>query len=74
MKTALITTTVNIPTVLALYRKLGPDVSFFVAADEKTPEIAGKKAICSGCKAETDNYMRDRWWTSQTTLRGWRTR
>lgn len=37
MKTALITTTINVPTVLALYRKLGPDVAFFVAADEKTP-------------------------------------
>lgn len=37
MKTALITTTINVPKVLALYRKLGPDVAFFVAADEKTP-------------------------------------
>jgi hypothetical protein len=36
-------------------------------ADEKTPEISGKKATCSGCKAETDNYVRDRWWTSQAT-------
>ena len=36
MKTALITTTINVPKVLALYRKLGPDVQFFVAADEKT--------------------------------------
>ncbi len=41
MKTALITTTINVPTVLALYRKLGPDVRFFVAIDEKTPEEAG---------------------------------
>lgn len=40
MKTALITTTINFPTVLALYRKLGPDVRFFVAIDEKTPEEA----------------------------------
>ena len=37
MKTALVTTTINIPTVLALYRKLGPDVRFFVALDKKTP-------------------------------------
>jgi len=37
------------------------------AADEKTPEISGKKAICSSCKAETDNYLRNRWWTSQAT-------
>lgn len=37
MRTALITTTINVPKILALYRKLGPDVMFFVAADEKTP-------------------------------------
>lgn len=40
MQTALITTTVNVPTVLALYRKLGPDVAFFVAGDLKTPTKA----------------------------------
>ena len=37
MKTALITTTINIPVVLQLYRKLDPSVFFFVAADRKTP-------------------------------------
>lgn len=37
MKTALITTTINVPTVLSLYRKLDPDVRFFVALEiEKT--------------------------------------
>ena len=40
MKTALITTTINVPKVLALYRKLGPYVRFFVAGDQKTPEDA----------------------------------
>lgn len=40
MKTALITTTINVPTVLALYRKYGPDVGMFVAFDEKTPKEA----------------------------------
>lgn len=40
MKTALITTTINVPTVLALYRKYGPDVRFFVAVDLKTPNLA----------------------------------
>lgn len=40
MKTALITTTINVPTVLALYRKLDPGVKFYVAADEKTPDEA----------------------------------
>ena len=38
--TALITTTINVPTVLKLYRKLDPSVAFFVAADEKTPREA----------------------------------
>jgi hypothetical protein len=33
---------VNIPTVLALYRKLDPDVRFFVAIDKKTPNVAIK--------------------------------
>jgi hypothetical protein len=36
MKTALITTTVNIPTVLSLYRRLDPDVRFFVAVEYDT--------------------------------------
>ena len=36
MKIALISTTIHVPKVLALYRKLGPDVKFFVAGDEKT--------------------------------------
>lgn len=40
MKIALITTTINVPKVLALYRKLGPDVRFFVAGDHKTPHQA----------------------------------
>lgn len=42
MKTALITTTINVPYVLALYRKYGPDVAFFVAGDQKSPH----EAIC----------------------------
>lgn len=37
MKTALITTTINVPTVLELYRQHGPDVAFFVAGDQKSP-------------------------------------
>lgn len=46
LKTALITTTIHVPRVLALYRKLGPDVQFFVAADEKTPLEAYE--FCAG--------------------------
>ncbi len=40
MKTALVTTTINVPTVLELYRRHGPDVVFFVAGDLKTPDDA----------------------------------
>lgn len=44
MKTALITTTINIPWVLRLYGAYGPEVEFFVAGDQKTP--AGVEAFC----------------------------
>ena len=38
MKIALVTTTINVPKVLALYRALAADsIRFFVAADKKTP-------------------------------------
>ena len=42
MKIALITTTIHIPSVLALYRRHDPSASvrFFVAIDEKTPTAA----------------------------------
>lgn len=36
MRTALITTTIAVPTVLELYRHHGPDVAFFVALDQKS--------------------------------------
>jgi len=44
MKTALITTTINVPRVLSLYRAHDPDVMFFVAGDLKTPPEA--KEFC----------------------------
>jgi len=60
MKTALITTTVNVPTVLALYRKLGPDVAFFVAADEKTPLAAYEFcASIPNCEIYSPDRQRD---------------
>jgi hypothetical protein len=40
MKTAIISTTINVPHVLSLYRAHDPDVRFFVATDEKTPREA----------------------------------
>lgn len=42
MRMALITTTINVPTVLKLYRAFGPDVAFFVAGDERTPPETAK--------------------------------
>jgi len=39
-KVALVTTTINVPTVLSLFRACDPDVRFFVAGDEKTPRAA----------------------------------
>lgn len=46
MKTALITTTINVPNVLALYRRFDPSgaVKFFVAGDQKT--VPGVQAFC----------------------------
>lgn len=46
MKTALITTTINVPTVLQLYRQHDPDVAFFVAIDRKTSEEAVNFCAC----------------------------
>jgi hypothetical protein len=40
MKIALITTTINVPRVLELYRKLaGPEIKFFVALDKKSADL-----------------------------------
>lgn len=40
MKTALVTTTINVPRVLALYRAYGPNVHFFIAGDRKSDDAA----------------------------------
>jgi len=40
VKTALITTTINVPKVLELYRAHSEDVRFFVAMDKKSPTAA----------------------------------
>lgn len=40
MKTALITTTINVPHVLEHYRAIGSNVRFFVAGDQKSPHQA----------------------------------
>jgi hypothetical protein len=40
VKIGLVTTTINVPRVLGLYRRLDPSVEFFVAGDNKTPVAA----------------------------------
>lgn len=40
MKIALVLTTINVPTVLELYRRIGPGIDFVVAMDKKTPREA----------------------------------
>ena len=40
MKIALCTTTIHVPHALKLMREIGPDVRFFVAIDEQTPDEA----------------------------------
>lgn len=75
MKTALITTTINVPKVLALYRKLGPDVKFFIALDEKTDNdgIAKFKPF----RDENNCWMTPGWQRSlnykSSELIGWNT-
>lgn len=46
--TALVTTTINSPTVLALYRAYGPEVGIFVVGDVKTPEQCEKLVASLG--------------------------
>jgi hypothetical protein len=47
MKTALVTTTIRVPHVLALYRQLGQSVRIFVAGDHGTPD-AEVRALLDG--------------------------
>lgn len=60
MRTALITTTIRIPFVLALYRRYGSDVAFFVAGDTRQP--AGSIEFCDSINATflefDDQYRR----------------
>ena len=63
MKTALITTTINVPEVLRLHRAIDPDVAFFVAGDEKTPHgqlHALLRADLSNATYYTPNTQRGR--------------
>src|SRR5689334_3670581 len=77
MKTALITTTINIPHVLELYARLDPTVEIYVAADLKTPpeaeawfyEHCEPKARCSWLSVE---QQRDLEYKSSELI-GWNT-
>lgn len=71
MKTAVVTTTINVPTVLALYKKYAPDdVQFFIAGDLKTAHDAQ-----GFCYKQGMNYltpaMQQRWRSSE--IIGWNT-
>lgn len=73
MKTALITTTINIPRVLSLYRAHDPDVMFFVAGDMKTPAEA--EDFCNemdNCIYLTAHYQ-DGAYHKSSALLGWNT-
>ncbi len=64
MKTALITTTINIPSVLALYRRFDPSeaVRFFVAIDKKTPKMGALNfldGLGNYCWVEGTSYKCD---------------
>ena len=73
MKTALITTTINVPRVLSLYRAHDPDVMFFVAGDMKTPAEA--EDFCNemdNCIYLTAHYQ-DGAYHKSSALLGWNT-
>lgn len=59
MRVALITTTINVPKVLALYRQLGPRVMMFVAADEKTPLEAYEFCASINCEIYSPDHQSD---------------
>ena len=70
-RVALCTTTINIPTVLRLYRAYGPDVAFFVAGDLKTPKAC--EELCESLPGV--NYLSPDWQKSLgykcSELLGW---
>lgn len=55
MKVALVTTTIRVPEVLRLYRKLDPYVGFFIATDDKSPH----KEICAFADEIGNTLVRD---------------
>ena len=72
MKVALITTTINVPKVLALYRKADPSVHFFVAIDKKTPEEAVNFCQCDVLNTHVI-FIQDQQKYKSSELIGWNT-
>jgi len=73
MKTALILTTINVPHVLALYRRFDPGVRFFVACDEKTPKAAYDFcASIPDCEAYSPGRQKELGWECSPLI-GWYT-
>lgn len=71
MRVSLISTSIRVPKVLALYRKLGAEVAFYVAADEKTPLEAYE--FCAGvhdCELYTPERQRELGYTCSELI-GW---
>lgn len=71
MKTAVVTTTINVPKVLELYKKFAPaGVEFFIAGDKKTPDKAAHF-----CNVMEMNYLapadQKKWRSSE--IIGWNT-
>lgn len=67
---ALITTTINVPRVLELYRKCSADVRFFIAGDVKTPDLTKFSEHLGNCRY-IPPYEHNRWKISD--LLGWNT-
>lgn len=72
MRVALIITTVHVPTVLRLYRKLDPDVRVFVAADLKTPPEAQAFCVDLGCTYLSPEYQKSLGYACSELI-GWNT-
>lgn len=69
MKVALITTTINTPHVLKLYRQHGPDVKFFIALDKKLAPDIGSYGYDELISWLTPLWQSDNWSCSE--LIGW---
>ena len=71
MRIALCTTTIHVPTALQLMREFNPDVRFFVATDEKTPDHA-RDFVHTIKGVETFGEIRSSVWKCSDAI-GWNT-